>query len=121
MVAVGIRWRKVVCKIDAPEVIEASKILKKTRAAIGIRESVGDGGKIVVIGNSPTALVEVIKIIKEGKDIPLVIATPPGFTNAIEAKEELVRNGIPSIVIRGSYGGSGIAVAIINELINMIR
>jgi len=121
MVAVGIRWRNVICKIDSSDVIEESKFLRKTRAAVAIRKGIGDGGKIVVIGNSPTALIEVLRIVREGKDLPLVIATPPGFTNAVEAKEELVNSGIPAIVVRGTYGGSGIAVAIINELINMIR
>ncbi len=52
----------------------------------------------------------------------MVIATPPGFTNAADAKEELIKIGIPSIVVRGGTygGGSNVAVAIFNELISMV-
>lgn len=74
---------------------------------------------MVVVGNSPTALVEVIRLVREGVEVPFVVATPPGFTNAVEAKEALVRSGIPSIVVMGTYGGSGVAVAITNELIRL--
>jgi precorrin-8X/cobalt-precorrin-8 methylmutase len=121
MVASGIRWDKVSCYIDHEEVKKIAKDLGKTRAAIGIRYGINNGGKIIVIGNSPTALIESIRLIREGKEIPLIIATPPGFTNAKEAKEELIKLKVPSIVVRGTYGGSGIAVAIINELITISR
>jgi precorrin-8X/cobalt-precorrin-8 methylmutase len=119
MVASGIRWSKVSCYIDNEDVRRMAKSTNKTRAAMGIRYGAGEGGKIIVIGNSPTALIEAIRLIKEGKDFPLIISTPPGFTNATEAKEELIKLGIPSIVLRGTYGGSGIATAVTNELISI--
>lgn len=118
MVSAGIRWSKVENYLDKSE--ELAKKLGITRTAAGIRLGL-TSPKIVVIGNSPTALAEVIKIAREGVEVPLVVATPPGFTNAVEAKEELVKSGIPSIVLRGTYGGSSIAVSIINELIRMVR
>ncbi|BFH72278.1 precorrin-8X methylmutase [Sulfurisphaera javensis] len=117
MVMAGIRWNKVENYLD--QAGELAKKLGITRTAASIRIGL-KSPKIVVIGNSPTALAEVIKINKEGVEVPLVIATPPGFTNAIEAKEELIKSGIPSIVLRGTYGGSSIAVSIINELIRMV-
>ncbi len=52
----------------------------------------------------------------------MVIASPPGFTNAANAKEDLIKIGIPSIVVRGgTYGGSNVAAAVFNELISMVR
>ncbi|ACR40751.1 precorrin-8X methylmutase [Saccharolobus islandicus] len=119
MVSVGIRWKKVTCMIDDERTKELSKELGITRAAAAMRLSIGQGGKVVVIGNAPTALIETIKLVKQGVDIPFIVATPPGFTNAKESKEALIESKIPSVVLTGTYGGSGIAVAIINEIIKM--
>ncbi len=120
MVAAGIRWNKVICLIDDDEVKKLSKDLGITRAAAAMRLGLAkEGGKLVVIGNAPTALIEAIRLVREGKDIPFIVASPPGFTNAIEAKEALVNSNIPSVVVLNTYGGSGIAVAIINEIIKM--
>lgn len=118
MVTAGIRWSNVENYLDRSE--EVAKKLNITRTAAGIRIGL-TSPKIVVIGNSPTALAETIKIAKEGVEIPLVVATPPGFTNSVEAKEELIKSKIPSIVLKGTYGGSSIAVSIINELIRMVK
>lgn len=118
MVMAGIRWNKVENYLDKSA--ELSKKLNITRTAASMRLGL-TSPKIVVIGNSPTALAEVIKINKEGVEVPLVVATPPGFTNAVEAKEDLIKSGIPSIVLRGTYGGSSIAVSIINELIREVK
>lgn len=117
MVMAGIRWKKVENYLDSAS--ELAKNLGITRAAAGIRMGL-TSPKIVVIGNAPTALVEALRIHREKSlEIPLIVASPPGFTNAVEAKEELIRSGIPAIVIRGTYGGSNIAAAIINELIRV--
>ncbi|MFP3163391.1 MAG: precorrin-8X methylmutase [Acidianus hospitalis] len=52
---------------------------------------------------SPTALVEAIKMHEEeGVEIPLIVATPLWFTNAVEAKEKLISTDIPCIVLRGN-------------------
>ncbi|QIW25374.1 precorrin-8X methylmutase [Sulfolobus sp. S-194] len=118
MVSAGIRWDKVENYLD--KALELAKEMKITRTAAGIRLGLSYP-KIVVIGNAPTAVAEVLKIRKEGMEIPLVIATPPGFTNAVEVKEDLIKSGIPCIVLRGTYGGSSIAVSIMNELIRMVR
>ncbi|BCU70892.1 bifunctional sirohydrochlorin cobalt chelatase/precorrin-8X methylmutase [Stygiolobus caldivivus] len=117
MVMAGIRWKKVENYLDSSA--ELAKKLKITRTAANIRMGL-TSPKIVVIGNAPTALVEVLRVQRENSlEVPLVVATPPGFTNAVESKEELIKSGLPSIVVRGTYGGSSIAVAIINELIRV--
>ncbi len=120
MVRAGIRWGKVRCFIDDPIVAESAKRKGVTRASEAIRFGLREPS-IVVIGNAPTALAETLRMAREGADIPLVIATPPGFTNAVEVKEKLVKSGIPSIVLRGSMGGSGIAASITNEVVRLAR
>ncbi len=127
MVAVGVRWGgNTVTLIDDVEVTKLAVELGITRAAASMR--MGGLSKfkpaIPIIGNSPTALIEVIKMIREGLEVPMVIATPPGFTNAVDAKEELIRmGGIPSVVVRGGTygGGSNVAVAVFNELLSIVR
>jgi precorrin-8X/cobalt-precorrin-8 methylmutase len=117
MVMAGVRWKKVENYLDSSG--ELAKKLGITRTAASIRIGL-ISPKIVVIGNAPTALVETLRVQKEKLlEIPLVVASPPGFTNAVESKEELIKSGLPAIVIKGTYGGSSIAVAIINELIRV--
>lgn len=118
MVKEGIRWNRVENYLD--EAAELASRLGITRAAAAMRLGLGSP-KIVVVGNSPTALAEALRIHRErGVEIPLVVASPPGFINAPAVKEELIRSGIPCIVVRGTFGGSGIAVAVMNELIRWV-
>lgn len=74
--------------------------------------------KIVAVGNAPTALRELIKMIRSGHAQPaLVIGVPVGFVDAEEAKDELMKLDIPYISIKGKKGGSTVAVAIVNALL----
>ncbi len=75
---------------------------------------------IIVIGNAPTALFEVVDMIKEGGVRPvLVIGIPVGFVGAAKSKEELSQLEVPYITNKGRKGGSTIACAIINALIKL--
>jgi precorrin-8X/cobalt-precorrin-8 methylmutase len=57
-----------------------------------------------------------------GKAKPrLIIGTPVGFVNAAESKERLRSMDVPSISTVGTRGGTPIAVASINEIINMFE
>ncbi|WP_171253278.1 precorrin-8X methylmutase, partial [Acinetobacter baumannii] len=53
--------------ISDPDVVEEAKRLNTTRAIISIRKAIqeADGG-IFAIGNAPTALLELIRLVKEG-------------------------------------------------------
>ncbi|HLA51620.1 MAG TPA: precorrin-8X methylmutase, partial [Thermodesulfobacteriota bacterium] len=92
-----------------------------TRTAAAMQKAAGFmGGSIVAVGNAPTALLELIKMIKAGQAAPvLVIGVPVGFVDAEESKEELMRLDIPYISIKGKKGGSTVAVAIVNALLMM--
>jgi precorrin-8X/cobalt-precorrin-8 methylmutase len=92
-----------------------------TRTSAGFRELAGElSGSIVVIGNAPSALLTVCEMIEKGEAKPaLVIGVPVGFVNAAESKERLRRIDLPSISTEGTRGGTPIAVAAINEIINI--
>lgn len=79
-------------------------------------------GSIVVIGNAPSTLLTLCELMDSGKAKPrLVIGTPVGFVNAAESKERLRSMDVPSISTVGTRGGTPIAVASINEMINMFE
>ncbi|HIH40665.1 MAG TPA: precorrin-8X methylmutase [Halobacteria archaeon] len=61
-------------------------------------------------------------MVKEGVIKPaLIIATPVGFVNAAESKEYIRSLDVPSITTVGTRGGSTIAVAIFNGLIDQAK
>ncbi len=100
------------------DVAEAALRGSTTKTAASMRKAAGFmGNAVIAIGNAPTALMELIRIVKEGGPRPaLVIGVPVGFVGAIEAKEELLKSGLPFILTRGRKGGSTVAVAIVNAL-----
>ena len=73
---------------------------------------------IFAVGNAPTALIELDKLIKNGKINPIaIIGVPVGFVNVVQAKELIMTSGVPYIVARGRKGGSNVAAAICNAII----
>jgi precorrin-8X/cobalt-precorrin-8 methylmutase len=113
----------VVCNISEPSIMKAASEAGKTRAQMSMRMAKEDmNGGIVVIGNAPTALLEVMKMIREGITKPaLVIGIPVGFVSAVESKEELAQMNIPFITNQGRKGGSPCASAIVNALYKLLR
>ena len=113
----------VICNISEPSLIEAAKKENKTRAQMSMRIAKEDmNGGIVVIGNAPTALLEVMEMIKEGITKPaLVIGIPVGFVSAVESKDELAKMDTPFITNQGRKGGSPCASAIVNALYKLLR
>jgi precorrin-8X/cobalt-precorrin-8 methylmutase len=76
-------------------------------------------GAIIVIGNAPSAVLTVCRMIDEGLRPSLLVATPVGFVNAAESKEKVRTLAVPSITCVGTRGGTPVAVAIINELVEI--
>ena len=77
---------------------------------------------IFAIGNAPTALVSLHRLMEEGKLRPaLVVAVPVGFVNVVESKELILASEAPHIVARGRKGGSSVAAAICNAMLYQIR
>jgi precorrin-8X/cobalt-precorrin-8 methylmutase len=101
--------------ISDPDVMER---LNTTRAIISVRKALKEAdGAIFAIGNAPTALLELIRLVKEGAAKPgLIVGVPVGFVSAAESKEELAKLDIPFITNIGRKGGSPVAVATVNAI-----
>ncbi len=115
---------KIICNISSPEVMESAKKQNKTRSQVSMRVASSDiDGGIVAIGNAPTALLELIQMVKEGLVKPaLIIGIPVGFICASESKEELAKlTEVPFITNIGRKGGSSSASAIVNALYKLVR
>lgn len=114
---------KAICNISEPKIVEEAKKLNKTRAQTSMRMAASEmNGGVVAIGNAPTALVEVIQMIRENITLPaLVIGIPVGFVCAVESKDELQTVDIPYITNKGRRGGSPCASAIVNALFKLLK
>lgn len=79
-------------------------------------------GAIVAIGNAPTALFEVMRLMKEEALKPaVIIGVPVGFVGAKESKDLLAEESpVPFITVKGNKGGSPIAASAVNALLYML-
>jgi precorrin-8X/cobalt-precorrin-8 methylmutase len=111
---------KIRCLIDDPLVADQASIDGKTRAATAMKLAADSNSEIIAIGNAPTALFEILNLIEKGQIKPaLVIGTPVGFVGAQESKEKLMESNVSYITVKGTRGGSTVAVAIVNALLKM--
>lgn len=110
--------------ISDADVIEQAKTEETTRAVQAMRKAHRQGlldGAIVGIGNAPTALIEIVRLIREeGARPALVVGMPVGFVSAAESKDLMAEVAeVPWIVIRGRKGGSTLVVAAIHALLGL--
>jgi len=112
---------KVDCYIRDERAVKIAKKEEITRAAAAIRVAAQEGfDGIVAVGNAPTALLEVLELHKNGEiKLSSVIGVPVGFVGAAESKKALQKTDIPHIITEGPKGGTPIAVAAVNGLINL--
>ena len=128
MIAVGLNEARLAsygCKVHAfisdDDVIAEATARNSTRAIESMRKAhrlaLLDGA-VVAIGNAPTALLEVLRLVREERAKPaLVVGVPVGFVSAAESKDALIASDVPFIAARGRKGGSAIAVAIVHALL----
>lgn len=110
------------CFISHPEVIKAAKETGETRAIHAMRYARDKGlldGAIIGVGNAPTALLELLRMIEAGEAKPaLIIGIPVGFVKADESKLALTQqNQVPYIASLGRKGGSPLVVSTIHALL----
>ncbi len=122
MVQVGIQKKghhsRILCALDSGSERAFSEGITRTSAGfLSLHDSLQDA--IVVIGNAPSALLSLCGMVEEGLRPALVIGTPVGFVNAKESKEVLRRLPVPSISTEGTRGGTPVAVAAMNEIIEI--
>ena len=114
---------EIFCKVSDVDVREFAKCegITRSMAAMRIFGKRLDG-EIIAIGNAPTALFEVLRLVREENVKPaVIIGVPVGFVGAAEAKAQLAaQNEIPYITVAGSKGGSSIAVAAVNAILYIL-
>jgi len=130
MVRRGINFRtlkkfggEIFCKVSDVDVREFAKREGITRSMAAMRIFGKQlNGEIIAIGNAPTALFEVLRLVREENIKPaVIIGVPVGFVGAAEAKAQLAaQNEIPFITVMGSKGGSSIAVAAVNAILYIL-
>jgi precorrin-8X/cobalt-precorrin-8 methylmutase len=108
--------------ISDTDVIAQARAENTTRAVQAMRKAQRLGllhGAIVGIGNAPTALIELVRlIVEEGVRPALVVGMPVGFVSAAESKDLMAQLAqVPWIVIRGRKGGSTLVVAALHALL----
>jgi precorrin-8X/cobalt-precorrin-8 methylmutase len=115
---------RVFCYMADPDVAATARADGTTRAIQCMRKGAREApGAIYAIGNAPTALLELVRLVEDGEASPaLIIGVPVGFVSAAESKEQLRRQGItPYITNQGRKGGTPVAVSITNALLRMAR
>jgi len=111
---------KVSCNIADPDVAELARKEVITRSVAAMRKAASDpANRIIVIGNAPTALFELLRLIETGMVSPaLIIGLPVGFVGAADSKKILAADdhGVPFITNISRKGGSNVAAAVVNAL-----
>ena len=111
------------CRIADADIAATAKKEGITRSMAAMRAFGKDlEGAVVAIGNAPTALFEVLRLIREESILPaVVIGIPVGFVGAADSKRALSENGIvPYITVEGTKGGSPIAAAAVNAILYLM-
>jgi precorrin-8X/cobalt-precorrin-8 methylmutase len=117
MVAAGVATDRTVCLLadDRVPALAAEAGLTRSAAAMRLAAGVVGPGAVWVVGNAPTALLELID--RPPPEPALVVGLPVGFVGASESKAALAASELPSLTGRGPKGGSAVAVAAVNALL----
>ncbi|MEI6859156.1 MAG: precorrin-8X methylmutase [Shewanella sp.] len=118
----SIHGNETYCFISDRMVIATAKEHDDTRAIWSMRKARDLGlldGAIVGIGNAPTALFEILRMVEAGEAKPaLIVGIPVGFVKAEESKNALIaQNKVPYIASVGRKGGSSIVVSTVHALL----
>lgn len=110
------------CFISDEDVIATAKQTGETRAIWAMRKARDLGlldGAIIGVGNAPTALYELLRMVEAKEANPaLVVGIPVGFVKADESKQALIeQTQVPYIASVGRKGGSPIVVSSIHALL----
>ncbi len=113
---------KVICYLNDERADKLAVEKNITRTQAGMRIAVEEyPDAIYAIGNAPTALIELVKLIRRKKANPTaVIGAPVGFVNVKESKWQLKYGAkeTPYVIVEGQKGGSNVAATIINSILS---
>lgn len=122
MIQTGITKRGHKCDIrclldEGMEIAQGTGVTRTSAGFMALEKELN--GAIIVIGNAPSAALTVYRMIEKGLRPALIVATPVGFVNAARSKELVRTLAVPSITCVGTRGGTPVAVAIVNELVEI--
>jgi precorrin-8X/cobalt-precorrin-8 methylmutase len=122
MAQVGITKRGHNCEIrcvldEGIDIAEKTGFTRTSAGFMALEDKLN--GAIIVIGNAPSSALTVCRMIEKGLHPALLVATPVGFVNAAESKELVRTLNVPSITCVGTRGGTPVAVAVVNELVEI--
>lgn len=110
------------CTLRDPQVTDLARSLATTRSAAAVELwRPWLQGAVVVIGNAPTALFQLLDRLRVWPERPAaILAFPVGFVGAAESKQALVEAGlgVPFVTLPGRLGGSAMAAAACNALLH---
>lgn len=111
------------CFMADKEVAALAKERYTTRAAVSMEKAAQIQKPVIfVVGNAPTALIQLYEMMQESDWRPaFIIGVPVGFVNVEAAKELILKSDVPYIVNAGRKGGSNVAAAICNALLYELR
>lgn len=112
-----------ICYLHDPRVPVMANELGVTRTQAGMRLAVKEHPEaLYVVGNAPTALIELSDLLYRGQCKPMgIIGAPVGFVNVVESKLRLkaASRKIPVVIIEGRKGGSSVAATIVNAALSL--
>jgi len=112
--------------VSAKKWFHEKDLLGLTKTAYGIEKgwielsakNMGSLSPIIVIGSSPTALINLLAILENSQQIPsLIIGMPVGFIGVRQSKQKLLNTNYPRILVNSTRGGAAMAAAAINALL----
>lgn len=107
---------KVICYLSEVKEFETTRTEKAIELALQKEPNIG----IIAVGNSPTALLKTIEVLKQKNEKKVVvIGMPVGFVKALESKILLSKQDFPFITNISRKGGSPATCAVINALLRM--
>ncbi len=111
------------CFMADEDVAKIAKERQVTRATVSMEKAAQLKKPVIfAVGNAPTALMELHKMMSEGVYRPaFIIGVPVGFVNVVSAKELIIKTDVPYIINRGRKGGSNVAAAICNAILYQLR
>lgn len=107
-----------ICHPDAAYIAESEGITRSMAGARLLKSFMNNA--IILCGNAPTFLFEIMEMVKSGEIRPaLIVGVPVGFVGAAESKSQLweLAYSVPVITCAGTKGGSAIAAAVLNALV----
>lgn len=111
---------EVIVTLNDPATPSLASDLQTTRSAAAVtlwRDRIE--GAVVVIGNAPTALFQLLDLLDGDWPKPAsILGFPVGFVGAAESKSALASDprGVPFLTLEGRRGGSAMASAAVNAI-----